>query len=152
MKTRILILFILLFPAFIFAQPSFKALIDTSADCYPSRGHFFIVEEMPSPNQTLNEIENMLNQKVQFAEKELGVDGKIYIQFLVNCKGEPGDYQLTQCPDTLISVCNQIIEVFRNESIKWNPGRQRGETVDVFLQSQIEIKKGNLEIIVFEID
>ena len=152
MKTRILTLFILLFPAFIFAQPSFKALIDTSADCYPSRGHFFIVEEMPSPIQTLNEIENMLNQNVQFAENELGVDGKIDVQFLVNCKGDPGDYQLTQCPDTLIDVGNQIIEIFRNESIKWKPGRQMGKTVDVFLQSQIEIMKGKLEIIVFEID
>ena len=90
MKTRTLILFILLFPVFIFAQPSFKAIIDTSADCYPGRGHFYIAEEMPSPVYTLNEIENMLNQKVQFAENELGVDGKIYVQFLVNCKGDPG--------------------------------------------------------------
>ena len=55
-------------------------------------------------------------------------------------------------PDTLIGVGNQIIEIFRNESIKWKPGRQRGKTVDVFLQSQIEIMKGKLEIIVFELD
>jgi hypothetical protein len=61
-------------------------------------------------------------------------------------------YQLTQCPDTLIGVGNQIIEIFRNENIKWKPGRQMGKTVDVFLQSQIEIMKGKLEIIVFEID
>ncbi len=87
MKTRILTLFILLFPAFIFAQPSFKALIDTSADCYPSRGHFFIVEEMPSPIQTLNEIENMLNQNVQFAENELvnQVGDQQNLELLLRC-------------------------------------------------------------------
>lgn len=151
MISRLLLLLVLL-PTSVFGQPSFKPLIDSSADCNPSRGHFFIVEEMPSPIQPLNEVENLLNQKVQFTEKELDVEGQIYVQFLVNCKGEPGDYQLTQCPETLLGVGNQIIEVFRNENIKWKPGKQRGNTVDVILLSQIETLKGKFELNVLELD
>ena len=152
MKSIVLIIVVVLASAFLSAQPSYQALIDSSVACNPSYGHFFIVEEMPSPIQTLDEIENLLKRKIQFSEQEMDADGQIYVQCLVNCKGDPGDYQLTQCPDALLSVGNQIIEVFRNESFKWKPGKQRGETVDVFLIFQIEVLKGKFEIIVLHLD
>ena len=141
---RLLLLIIL--PASLVAQPSYKPLIDSSAACNPSRGHFFIVEEMPSPILPWDEIENLLNQNVQFTNEGQNNENYIYVQCMVNCKGNPGDYQLTQCPDALLDVGNQIIEVFRNETIEWKPGKQRGKTVDVFLVFQIKALNGKFKI------
>jgi hypothetical protein len=146
MKTRFLLL-LMAFSSSLMAQPSFRPLIDSSAACNPSHGHFFIVEEMPSPIRPLDETAKRLTQNVQFTDKDREADKQIYVQCLVNCKGEAGDYQLTKCPDDLLDVGSQSIDILRNDGIKWNPGKQRGRTVDVFIIFEISVRKGKFEII-----
>jgi hypothetical protein len=102
---------------------------------------------MPSLIRPLDETAKRLTQNVQFTDQELAADNQIYVQCLVNCKGDAGDFQLTKCPENLIDVGSQIIDIFRNDSIKWNPGKQRGKAVDVFLMFEIEVKKGKFEIV-----
>jgi hypothetical protein len=147
MKAKTLILVLVLFPTFLVGQPPYRALVDSSAPCQSSYGHFFIVEEMPCPILPLNKIENLFDQNVRFTKEEQDIEGQIYIQCMVNCKGDPGDYQLSNRPNSLTGIGNQLIEVLRNENIKWYPGKQRGKSVDVFMLYQIEVIKGDLKII-----
>jgi len=147
MKAQTLTFILVIFPTILIAQLPYQSLIDSSAACIPSYGHFFIVEEMPRPQLSLDEIENLLYQNVRFKKKELDIEGEIYIQCMVNCDGDPGDYQLSQHPSALTDVGNQIIEVLRTDSIKWNPGKQRGKSVDVFMLIQIEVTKGDFKIV-----
>lgn len=149
MRIRFFTFLFWIYPALVLAQPpSYKPMIDSSAACSPTRGYFFIVEEMPSIIQPLHELEYSLNQKVSLMDEERNIDGELYIQCMVNCEGDPGDYQLTKCPDELSGAGSRIIEVFRNETIKWKPGKQGGMKVDVFMILQIKVKNGMIEMIV----
>ena len=113
----------------------------------PSYGHFYIVEEMPIPQLPLKEIESFLVEKVRFRKMELKPEGEIYIQCMVNCKGEPGDYQVAKCPNDLIDIGSQINEVLRNENFKWKPGKQRSKSVDVIMIIQLEVNEGDFKIL-----
>ena len=149
MILRVIVFVVFMIPALLAAQPpSYKPMIDSSADCNPTKGHFFMVEEMPSILNPIPELENMIQQKVLLTDEERDVDSELYIQCMVNCQGDPGDYQLTKCPDELSEAGNQIVEVFRNGSIKWKPGIQGGVKVDVFMILKAGIKNGNIKITV----
>jgi len=147
MKTLIITFVILLYPLLVFTQLPYQPLVDSSAACIPSYGHFYIVEEMPIPQLPLKEIESVLVQNVRFRKMEFNLKGEIYIQCIVNCKGEPGDYQVAKCPTYLIDIGDQIIKVLRNENFKWKPGKQMGRSVDVFMLIQLEVNKGDFKIL-----
>src|SRR5690554_859931 len=106
MPKVVLIIVIIIFHATTFTQ-EFKALADPTIAC--SYGdpdnpidwetnktqlthYFFIVEEMPKPKVSVNEIENILNGSIFFTEKELTGSNNIAIQCLVNCEGMAGDF------------------------------------------------------------
>jgi hypothetical protein len=146
LKTKILILTLMLFPMCLAGQITYRPLVDSTAPCRPD-GHFFIVEEMPSPILPLNKIENLLDENVRCSKKERKLQGEIYIQCMVNCHGDPGDYQLSNRPEVLTDIGNQVIEVLQKENIKWKPGKQRGKSVDVFILYKIEISNGKFSIV-----
>lgn len=146
MKTKSLILILVLFPVVLAGQIHYRPLVDSTAPCLPY-DHFYVVEEMPCPILQLNIIENLLDENVRFSKKERKIQDVIYIQCMVNCHGDPGDYQLSNRPKALTDIGNQIIQVLRNENIRWKPGKQRGQSVDVFMLYQIEVSNGKFNIV-----
>ena len=155
-----LIILTLLFPATVFAQESRPLLDPTVACSYGSPNnpvdfetnktklvnYFFIVEEMPKPKVSLSKIEKMLNENVLFIEKELNEESKIVIQFLVNCEGKAGDFQIVYCPVEMGNICCQILDVLKSNFSKWEAGVQRKQKVDVLVKTVINVDKGRIKI------
>ena len=155
-----LIVLSFLFPAIVYAQ-EFRPLLDPTVACsYGSSSnpvdletnktklvnYFFIVEQMPNPKVSFSEIENMLNEKVLFIEKELNQEGKIVIQFLVNCKGKAGDFQIVHCPAEMANIGCQIIDILKSNYNEWEAGVQRKQKVDVLVKTVIDVNKGKIQI------
>ncbi len=155
----------LLFPAIVFAQ-EFRPLLDPTVACsYGSPDnfvdwetnktklvqYFIIVEKMPKSKAPLSEIENILKENVLFIERELNQEGKVVIQFLVNCEGKAGDFQIVHCPAEMANICCQIFNVLKNNLIEWEAGAQGKQNVDVLLKIVIEVNKGKLKIIGYQL-
>ena len=166
MKSKILIAILILSPAFVIAQYEYRPIIDTTLPCsynidytidempnplykYKKKigGIFYIVENMPKPEISINEIKNGLKKNICFNENEKKLNGSMYFQCIVNCKGEAGDYQIIHCPEGFANICNQAFTVFCEQLIKWVPGKQRGKNVDVFVQIQMKIKEGDIKFV-----
>src|SRR5690606_37759929 len=122
------------FPATTFAQ-EFKALSNPTIACSygnpdnpiewdtnkPKLTHyFFIVEEMPKPKVSVNEIENILNGSIFFTEKEITESQEIAFQCLVNCEGMAGDFQILECSAEMIDVSGKILDILRNNLAEWD--------------------------------
>ncbi len=161
MKKINLIILTLLFPVIVFAQ-ELRPLLDPTVACSygspdnPVDGetnktklvhYFFIVEEMPNPKVSFSEIERILQEKVLLIEKELNQEGKIVIQFLVNCEGKAGDFQIVHCPAEMANIGCQIVDILKSNFIEWKAGVQRKQKVDVLVKTVMEVNKGKIKII-----
>jgi protein TonB len=91
---------------------------------------FFIVENMPEfPGGDL-ELRKYINQNVQYPEiaKENGIQGRVFVQFVVNQKGEIEQVKVVRGVDP--SLDKEAIRVIQSLP-KWKPGSQRGKPVRV---------------------
>ncbi len=91
---------------------------------------FFIVENMPTfPGGDL-ELRKYIAQNIQYPEiaKENGIQGKVYIQFVVNKKGKVEQVKVVRGVDP--SLDKEAIRVISNLPA-WAPGSQRGKPVKV---------------------
>jgi len=91
---------------------------------------FVVVEEMPEfPGGNL-EMRKFLAQNVKYpveAQKK-GIQGKVYVTFVVNKDGSVSNAKISRSVDPILDA-----EAVRVVSIlpKWKPGRQRGQDVAV---------------------
>jgi len=91
---------------------------------------FFIVENMPEfPGGDL-ELRKHIAQNVQYPEiaKENGIQGRVFIQFVVNQKGEIEQVKVVRGVDPALD--KEAIRVISSLP-KWKPGSQRGKPVRV---------------------
>jgi len=91
---------------------------------------FFIVENMPEfPGGDL-ELRKYIAQNVQYPEiaKENGIQGRVFIQFVVNQKGEIEQVKVVRGVDPALD--KEAIRVI-SALPKWKPGSQRGKPVRV---------------------
>ncbi len=91
---------------------------------------FFIVENMPEfPGGPL-ELRKQIAQNVQYPEiaKENGIQGKVYVQFVVNRKGVVEQVKVVRGVDPALD--KEAIRVI-SQLPKWKPGSQRGKPVKV---------------------
>ncbi len=168
MKSRLFILILIIFPALTFAQYNFKPIIDTAVICIDSTeanfdqmpnpyynynkkkafvNLFYIAENMPSPELSVDKIQEILKRNIRFNEEEKKLNGEMYFQCVVNCEGNAGDYQIMHCPDGFSGICNKALTVFRSEVKNWHPGKQRDSNVNVQVKIQVKIDNGNFEVI-----
>jgi hypothetical protein len=136
-----------LFTAIIFLMNFSSVIGQTLCDgsLIDSTSHIFsVVETMPKPNLLKKQLEPILNSSINLAKYGLAEGTKIYLGFIVNCKGEDFDYKVLRpvndaFEEKLISVIQSNLE-FKN-------GSQRGHAVDVALTYQIVVKNGSLNIL-----
>lgn len=91
---------------------------------------FFIVENMPEfPGGDL-ELRKYINQNVVYPEiaKENGIQGRVFVQFVVNQKGEVEQVKIVRGVDP--SLDKEAVRVIQSLP-KWTPGSQRGKPVKV---------------------
>ncbi len=91
---------------------------------------FFIVENMPEFPGGDVELRKHIAQNIQYPEiaKENGIQGRVFIQFVVNQKGEVEQVKVVRGVDP--SLDKEAIRVIQNLP-KWTPGSQRGKPVRV---------------------
>jgi len=91
---------------------------------------FFIVENMPEfPGGDL-ELRKHIAQNVQYPEiaKENGIQGRVFVQFVVNQKGKVEQVKVVRGVDPALD--KEAIRVISNLP-NWAPGSQRGKPVKV---------------------
>lgn len=92
---------------------------------------FVIVEDMPSfKGGDLNEFRNWVAKSLKYPEiaAENGIQGKVFVQFAVNAKGEVTDVIVVRGVDQALD--QEAVRVIKS-SPKWSPGKQRGRPVKV---------------------
>lgn len=91
---------------------------------------FIIVEEMPSFKGGETALLKYLYSNIKYPAiaKENGIQGIIYVQFIVN---EDGDITDVIVPRDIGGGCGDEAARVVNAMPKWNPGKQRGKAVKV---------------------
>jgi len=91
---------------------------------------FFIVENMPEFPGGDMALRKYIAQNVVYPEiaKENGLSGKVFVQFVINQKGEVENVKIARGVDPTLD--KEAIRVVQNLP-KWKPGSQRGKPVKV---------------------
>ena len=92
---------------------------------------FIIVEDMPSFNGEGQEgFRKYIAQNLRYPTiaQENGIQGRVYVQFAVNSKGEVVDVKIARGVDPSLDA--EAVRVIKS-SPKWAPGKQRGRPVKV---------------------
>ena len=132
----------------------FRPIIDSSIVCswheaWPGEYElelFYIVEHMPSPKIPIDVIENILEKEIRFNAQELSYNDTIGFQFVVNCNGKAGDFQILKCPEEFVNIGCQILNILRTQFAEWDSPIQRGKNVDILALIAVKIDKGQFEV------
>ena len=98
-----------------------------------------IVEEMPTPQGGLSAFYKYLNKNLKYPAqaRRLGIDGRVYMHFVVEKDGSLTDVSVQK---GIGAGCDEeSIRVIKNAP-KWNPGKQRGNPVRVRFSFPIVFK------------
>lgn len=91
---------------------------------------FFIVEQMPVFPGGEEALRKYIAQSVKYPAiaQENGIQGRVFVAFVVNTKGEVTDVKIARGVDP--NLDKEAIRVVSNMP-KWTPGKQRGKAVKV---------------------
>lgn len=91
---------------------------------------FFIVEEMPKFPGGEEALRRYIAQSVKYPAiaQENGIQGRVFVSFVVNTKGEVTDVKIARGVDP--NLDKEAIRVV-NAMPQWAPGKQRGKAVKV---------------------
>mgnify|MGYP000625083876 CR=1 FL=1 len=91
---------------------------------------FSVVEQMPQFPGGETKLYEFISKKMKYPSqaKESGVQGKVYVQFVVNTKGEITNAKVIR---GIGSGCDQEALRIVKMMPKWKPGIQRGKPVNV---------------------
>ncbi len=92
---------------------------------------FVIVEDMPTfRGGNLNDFRNYIQKNLKYPEiaAENGIQGKVFIQFAVDSKGQVVDVKVVRGVDPALDAEAKRAVI---KSPKWSPGKQRGRPVKV---------------------
>lgn len=100
--------------------------------------YFFIAETMPVPEGGLLAFYKFVEKNLKYPRKAVnaGIEGIVYIKFIVNEKGEPTQFEIVR---GIGFGCDE--EAFRVlKMYKWQPGKQRGHPVKVMMTMPIHFR------------
>ncbi|HKK60774.1 MAG TPA: energy transducer TonB [Salinivirga sp.] len=100
---------------------------------------FMVVEQMPEFPGGQGELFKYISQNIQYPAiaKENGIQGKVFIQFVVGKDGSITNVTVLRGVDP--SLDKEAVRVVKNMP-KWKPGKQRGKPVYVRYQVPINFK------------
>lgn len=109
---------------------------------------FVVVEEMPRFKE--GNVQKFLARYVKYPvlAMEAGVEGTVYVSFIIDKTGKVTEPQIVRSPD--LSLSEEALRVIRLMP-DWEPGKQRGKTVDVRYTMPIEFKLANVEETTFRV-
>ena len=91
---------------------------------------FFIVEEMPEFPGGEEELRKFIADNIKYPEEaeQKNIQGKVYVQFVINREGNVEDVKLAKGVDPLLDEAAMNIV---KSMPQWKPGKQRGQYVKV---------------------
>ncbi len=91
---------------------------------------FTIVEVQPTPKMGLKGFYTYIYENIKYPKKALtlGVEGKVYVQFIVNADGKLSDFNVVK--GIGMGCDEEALKVLKTAEA-WNPGKQRGKPVRV---------------------
>jgi len=91
---------------------------------------FFIVEEMPEFPGGEAALHKYIAQSIKYPviAQENGIQGRVYVSFVINQKGEVTDIKIARGVDPALD--KEAMRVI-SKMPKWKPGKQRGKPVKV---------------------
>jgi protein TonB len=100
---------------------------------------FHIVEEPAEPIGGYAEFYKFVGEHLKYPSKamQLNVQGKVYVQFVVNKDGSLTDFNVVR---GIGSGCDKEAVRVLNDSPKWKPGKQRGRAVKQYMVIPIHFK------------
>lgn len=106
---------------------------------------FQVVEKTPQPKEGMYEYHKFLARNIKYPEedKKKGVEGKAFVQFIVEKDGritdvKPFDRWETYCTEAMMEEALRVIKL----SEDWNPGLQGGKPVRVRYTIPIKFSLG----------
>ncbi|MFM7683236.1 MAG: energy transducer TonB [Bacteroidota bacterium] len=100
---------------------------------------FTIVEVNPEFNGGVNEMMKFLKEHIKYPEyaREIGIEGKVYIQFIVFKDGHLSDFKvIKKVHPTLDREALEVVQKMPN----WVPGKNNGKSVNVVVVVPIVFK------------
>ncbi len=107
---------------------------------------WFITEVMPKPNISMTQVESILNKSIDLSNYAKPVDNIIYLNFIINCKGEDCEYKILNIKPIDRELENQLISIIKS-NLDWTPAMQKGEKVDIQMPMKISIENNCFNII-----
>jgi len=99
---------------------------------------YSVVDEMPKFPGGEAEMMKYIRKNLKYPamEQETNVRGKVYVQFVVDKKGNIKDPKIFK--GTGSAFDQEVVRVFKNMP-KWSPGKIKGEPVDVLINFPVEV-------------
>ena len=100
---------------------------------------FQIVEKNPEPVGGVSAFYKYVNENIEYprAARRGNVQGKVFVKFVVDKDGNIKDVKAIK---GIGSGCDEEAERIVANSPKWNPGKQRGKSVSVYMMLPITFK------------
>ncbi|MCX7861784.1 MAG: energy transducer TonB [Bacteroidales bacterium] len=101
--------------------------------------NFYVIEEKPEFPGGDAAMFQWISKNIKYPEiaKENGIQGKVYVQFVIGKDGKVSDVQVVRGVDP--SLDKEAIRVIQSMP-PWKPGKQRGKPVKVSFQLPINFK------------
>lgn len=102
---------------------------------------YIIVEKKPEPVNGFEGFYKDISQRTKYPRqaRQMEVEGKVYVEFIVNRKGDPTEFRVVK---GIGAGCDQ--EAMRVIALsKWEPGKQRGIAVRVKMVMPVYFKLNN---------
>ncbi len=98
-----------------------------------------IVEELPSYNGGTQALQKFLEDNLRYPEeaKKAGIEGKVYVNFVVNAEGRVIETKIMRSVSPLL---NEEALRLTNSMKEWKPGSQHGEKLSMAVTMPIEFK------------
>jgi periplasmic protein TonB len=102
---------------------------------------FTVVEDQPTPNGGYEAFYKYVSKNMKYPAqaRRMGVEGKVYVQFVVDKDGSITEVQAVK---GIGAGCDEEAVRVLQEAPKWKPGKQRGRAVKVRMVLPIQFKLG----------
>ncbi|MEO9850701.1 MAG: TonB family protein [Reichenbachiella sp.] len=100
---------------------------------------FLLVEDKPEPKGGIKAFYKYVADNIRYPREatENRVEGRVYVQFVVNSQGKISDVEAVK---GIGAGCDEEAARIVNEAPDWNPGKQRGKPVSVRMVLPITFK------------
>ena len=100
---------------------------------------FTVVEEQPMPKGGMEAFYKYVQESLKYPAqaREMGIEGKVFVQYVVNDFGEISDVKVVK---GIGAGCDEAAAQVVKNSPAWLPGRQNGEAVKVRMVIPINFK------------